>query len=55
MKSALLSAALWSLRLNAYQYKLVHDYLLYLQQLPVTPPPLKATLGAVLSWKPGKT
>ncbi len=54
VKSALLSAALWSLRLNAYQYKLVHDYLLYLQQLPATPPPVKATLAAILAWKPGK-
>jgi len=54
VKSALLSAALWSLRLNAYQHKLVHDYLLYLQQLPATAPPVKATLGAILAWKPGK-
>ena len=54
VKSALLGAALWSHRLNAYQYKLVHDYLLYLQRRPATPPPVQAALTAVLAWKPGK-
>jgi hypothetical protein len=54
VKSAVLNSTLWSLRVNAYQYKVVHDYLLYLREAPDTPPALKASLAAVLSWKPGK-
>ncbi len=53
MKSALLNATLWSLRLNAAQHKLVRDYLGYLQQTPETPPAVKAALAGVLAWKPG--
>jgi hypothetical protein len=54
VKGVLLNSTLWSLRLNAYQHKLVHDYLLYLQEAPDTAPPVKAELRAVLAWKPGK-
>jgi len=54
LKSALLNSALWSLRFNAYQHKLVRDYLLYLQEAPDTAPPIKAALAAALAWKPGK-
>jgi hypothetical protein len=54
IKDAVLNSTLWSLRVNAFQYKVVHDYLLYLQEAPDTPLALKASLAAVLSWKPGK-
>ena len=54
VKGVLLNSTLWSLRLNAYQHKLVHDYLLYLQEAPDTEAPVKAELTAVLAWRPGK-
>jgi hypothetical protein len=51
-KGALANSTLWSLRLNAHQHKLVHDYLLYLEEAPDTGPPVKAALAAALAWKP---
>jgi len=54
MKGSLLNSTLWSLRFNAYQHKLVHDYLVYLQELPATTPAVKAALASAAAWKPGK-